>query len=146
MAYKTKCIEINHHSQRSITEKYINIVCEWKRTILDVVYYQPSANNWSEILTTLTHSLCLLIIRSMSSLILRYLSSDSGLWPESSASISGLSQPFRPFFLRVWNKYKNIQILTNIFLERQKHVHRWKRQRYNKYINIYSVCVFILLM
>lgn len=50
----------------------------------------------------LTHSLCLLIIRSMSSLIFLYLSSDSGLWPtESSASGSGLSQPFRPFFLNV---------------------------------------------
>lgn len=50
----------------------------------------------------LTHSLCLLIIRSMSSFIFLYLSSDSGLWPtESSASGSGLSQPFRPFFLNV---------------------------------------------
>ncbi|TNN40447.1 Major vault protein [Liparis tanakae] len=38
--------------------------------------------------------------RSMSSFIFLYLSSDSGLWPtESSASGSGLSQPFRPFFL-----------------------------------------------
>lgn len=52
--------------------------------------------------TVLTHSLCLLIIRSMSSFIFLYLSSDSGLWPtESSASGSGLSQPFRPFFLNV---------------------------------------------
>lgn len=50
----------------------------------------------------LTHSLCLLIIRSMSSFIFLYFSSDSGLWPtESSASGSGLSQPFRPFFLNV---------------------------------------------
>lgn len=54
---------------------------------------------WQEVLT---HSLCLLIIRSMSSFIFLYLSSDSGLWPtESSASGSGLSQPFRPFFLNV---------------------------------------------
>lgn len=53
----------------------------------------------------LTHSLCLLIIRSMSSFIFLYLSSDSGLWPtESSASGSGLSQPFRPFFLNVWKQ------------------------------------------
>lgn len=51
----------------------------------------------------LTQILCLLIIRSMSSLILRYFSSDSGLWPaESSASMSGLSQPFRPFLRSVW--------------------------------------------
>ncbi len=50
----------------------------------------------------LTQTLCLLIIRSMSSLILRYLSSDSGLWPaESSASMSGLSQPFKPFLRSV---------------------------------------------
>lgn len=50
----------------------------------------------------LTQILCLLIIRSMSSLILRYLSSNSGLWPaESSASMSGLSQPFRPFLRSV---------------------------------------------
>ena len=41
----------------------------------------------------------------MSSLILRYLSSDSGLWPaESSASMSGLSQPFKPFLRSVWRK------------------------------------------
>lgn len=52
---------------------------------------------------TLTQIRCLLIIRSMSSLILRYLSSDSGLWPaESSASMSGLSQPFKPFLRSVW--------------------------------------------
>jgi len=51
----------------------------------------------------LTQSLCLLIMRSMSSFILRYLSSDSGLWPaESSASMSGLSQPLRPFLRSVW--------------------------------------------
>lgn len=51
----------------------------------------------------LTQIRCLLIIRSMSSLILRYLSSDSGLWPaESSASMSGLSQPFKPFLRSVW--------------------------------------------
>lgn len=50
----------------------------------------------------LTQILCLLIIRSMSSLILRYLSSNSGLWPaESSASMSGLSQPFKPFLRSV---------------------------------------------
>lgn len=55
--------------------------------------------------TVLTQILCLLIIRSMSSLILRYLSSDSGLWPaESSASMSGLSQPFKPFLRSVWKK------------------------------------------
>lgn len=53
----------------------------------------------------LTQILCLLIIRSMSSLIFRYFSSDSGLWPaESSASISGLSQPFKPFLRSVWRK------------------------------------------
>ena len=55
----------------------------------------------------LTHNLCLLIIRSMSSFIFLYLSSDSGLWPtESSASGSGLSQPFRPFFLNVCGQSK----------------------------------------
>lgn len=55
-------------------------------------------------LRVLTHNLCLLIIRSISSLIFLYLSSDSGLWPtESSASGSGLSQPLSPFFLNVWN-------------------------------------------
>ena len=55
----------------------------------------------------LTHNLCLLIIRSISSFIFLYLSSDSGLWPtESSASGSGLSQPFRPFFLNVCGQSK----------------------------------------
>lgn len=53
-------------------------------------------------LCELTQILCLLSIRSMSSLILRYLSSNSGLWPaESSASMSGLSQPFKPFLRSV---------------------------------------------
>lgn len=52
-----------------------------------------------------TQSLWRLINRSMSSLILRYFSSDSGLWPaESSASMSGLSQPFKPFLRSVWLK------------------------------------------
>lgn len=59
----------------------------------------------------LTHSLCLLIIRSMSSLIFLYLSSDSGLWPsESSASGSGLSQPFKPFFLKVCGQSHRTQL------------------------------------
>lgn len=54
-----------------------------------------------------TQILWRLIIRSMSSLILRYFSSDSGLWPaESSASMSGLSQPFKPFLRSVWRKKK----------------------------------------
>lgn len=53
-------------------------------------------------LCELTQILCLLSIRSMSSLTLRYLSSNSGLWPaESSASMSGLSQPFKPFLRSV---------------------------------------------
>lgn len=62
----------------------------------------------------LTHNLCLLIIRSISSLIFLYLSSDSGLWPtESSASGSGLSQPLSPFFLNVWNtQFGKVQSLA----------------------------------
>lgn len=70
---------------------------------------------WMEVLT---HSLCLLIIRSMSSLILRYLSSDSGLWPtESSASGSGLSHPFRPFFLNVCKHSVQMVIKCQVWKE-----------------------------
>lgn len=67
----------------------------------------------AERLRALTHSRCLLIIRSRSSLILRYLSSDSGLWPaESSASMSGLSQPFKPFLRSVWRKQDTLSCLS----------------------------------
>lgn len=59
----------------------------------------------------LTQIRCLLSIRSMSSLILGYLSSVSGLWPaESSASMSGLSLPLRPFFRNVWKYIRVHQI------------------------------------
>lgn len=106
----------------------------------------------------LTHILCLLIMcRSMSSLILRYFSSDSGLWPtESSASGSGLSQPFRPFFLRVC-KYKfahssntnhndgpRVGYIQVVFRQFENHSCRahfriWGKLSQNNYVWLYTV-------